>query len=213
MSDQNYSLLDRVLIAIDNGIRTVCATPNAARPSPAQEEHESDLTQEQRKHSAALMRINHTGEVCAQALYYGQAAASSSEQIKNTMLTAAQEETDHLGWCQERIQELNSHVSYLNPLWYLGSFTIGLIAGAISDKWSLGFVVETERQVEQHLKDHLQKLPTSDNKSRLILEQMCLEEAHHATVATSAGAIELPYGVKKLMKAMSKVMTTVTYYI
>jgi ubiquinone biosynthesis monooxygenase Coq7 len=210
---QQYSFLDRLLIAVDNGVRTLCASPEAIRPSPAQGQPADHLGLEAQKRSAALMRINHAGEVCAQALYYGQALATSSEQIKKSMLSAAQEETDHLAWCHERIQELNNHVSYLNPIWYVGSFSIGFIAGAISDKWSLGFVVETERQVEQHLKEHLEKLPEQDSKSRLILEQMCEEEAHHATVAMGAGAIELPLVVKKVMKAMSKVMTTTTYYI
>lgn len=212
MLKRHYSLLDRIVIAVDNGIRTVCSFPASARPSPAPNSDEV-LDKETQKHSAALMRINHSGEVCAQALYYGQALAASSEQIKNTMLTSAEEETDHLAWCQQRIQELNSHVSYLNPLWYIGSFTIGFIAGSISDKWSLGFVVETERQVEAHLKNHLKLLSLNDRKSRAILEQMCVEEAHHATVAMGAGAIELPWGVKSVMTAMSKVMTTAAYYI
>lgn len=213
MSTQHYSLLDRLLITVDNGVRTLFAAPVAIRPNPAQGKPSEELSAVERKTSGTLMRINHSGEVCAQALYYGQALTTRTAKTKNTLLEAAQEETDHLAWCQERLHELDDHTSYLNPLWYIGSFTIGMIAGAISDKWSFGFVVETERQVERHLKDHLSKLSPSDNKSRVILEQMCEDEAHHATVAIGAGAIELPYVVKKVMATMSKIMTTTTHYL
>jgi ubiquinone biosynthesis monooxygenase Coq7 len=210
---KHYSGVDRFIMAFDNGLRTLCKKAIATRSSPAQNLQESPLQNELQKKSAALMRINHTGEVCAQALYYGQAMVASTSQLRVSLLDAAQEETDHLAWCEERIEELNSHTSYLNPLWYVGSFSLGLICGAISDRWSLGFVVETERQVEQHLKEHLLKLSPDDQKSRAILEKMCEEEAHHATVALGAGAMELPDIVKTMMRAMSKVMTKTTYYL
>lgn len=200
-------------MAIDNGVRTLCAPAMTTRSSPATNQPEISLSKEAQKKSGALMRINHTGEVCAQALYYGQAMATTSSQLKHTLLQAAREETDHLAWCEQRIQQLATHTSYLNPLWYLGAFSIGLVCGAISDRWSLGFVVETERQVEQHLKNHLATLSQEDQKSRQIVEQMCQEEAQHATVALGAGAMELPDIVKSLMNIMSKVMTTTAYYI
>ncbi|MBA2653704.1 MAG: 2-polyprenyl-3-methyl-6-methoxy-1,4-benzoquinone monooxygenase [Gammaproteobacteria bacterium] len=208
-----YSFFDRLLIAVDNGVRSLFAQPISRRPNPAMIEQEPMLTPTERKQSAALMRVNHAGEVCAQALYYGQAITAKSIQTKNALLQAAEEETDHLAWCQERIEQLGNHTSYLNPLWYVGSFTIGLLAGIVNDKFSLGFVVETERQVEKHLQNHLTQIAPHDNKSRLILEQMCEDETHHATVAMSAGAIELPIFVKKIMAAISKVMTTTTYYV
>ncbi len=210
---KNYSGLDRFIMTIDNGLRTLCKKAVASRSSPAQHLSESTLPNELQKKSAALMRINHTGEVCAQALYYGQAIVANTSQLRTSLLNAAQEETDHLAWCEDRIVELNSRTSYLNPLWYLGSFSLGLICGAISDRWSLGFVVETERQVEQHLKEHLLELPRDDQKSRAILEKMCEEEAQHATVALGAGAMELPGVVKAMMRVMSKVMTKTTYYL
>ncbi len=208
-----YSLIDRLLVAFDNGVRTLFASPTSQRPSPASKNLDDiPLSQDVCKKSAALMRVNHAGEVCAQALYYGQAIATRSEYIKKALLQSAQEETDHLAWCQDRLKELNDHTSYLNALWYTGAFSIGLLMGVLSDKWSLGFVVETERQVEEHLQKHLKRLPVEDEKSRLILEQMRADEAHHATVALSAGAIELPNFVKTMMKIMSKVMTKTTYY-
>lgn len=213
MAKPNYSFLDQVLISIDNSLRTLWSKPHAQRIDPAQGLPEATLLPSERKQSGALMRINHTGEVCAQALYYGQALATHDIQVKTAMLQSAQEETDHLAWCEQRILELGDHVSYLNPLWYWASFSLGLLAGIAGDKWSLGFVVETERQVEKHLYNHLQKLPSFDHKSRAILEQMCADEAHHATVAMGAGARELPDPIKKGMKVMSNVMTKVTYYI
>lgn len=208
-----YSLLDRVLIAIDSGIRSFLVKPIPQRQSPATNAPDNILNSSEKKQSAALMRINHAGEVCAQALYYGQAMVAKSEITKKTLLQAAAEETDHLSWCQERIHELDDHTSYLNPLWYIGAFSIGLLAGLINDQWSLGFVVETERQVEKHLQNHLTQLPYADNKSRRILQQMSEDEAEHATNALSAGAIELPEVVKLLMKGMSKIMTKTTYYL
>lgn len=208
-----FSWLDQFIITIDNGVRALIVKPHANRPNPAKDQVEPHLCSQETKQSASLMRINHTGEVCAQALYYGQALVAKSEVTKNTLLQAAKEETDHLAWCKERIDELHDHTSYLNPLWCLGAFSIGLVAGFLDDKWSLGFVVETERQVERHLQKHLLQLPPGDVKSRVILEQMCEDEAHHATVAMGIGAAELPDFIKKLMRAFSKIMTTTAYYL
>lgn len=213
MSGIKYSWVDQLLIVVDNSVRALFATPIARRPNPGNNQEETVLCRDEKKHSAGLMRINHAGEVCAQALYYGQSLATQSETIKKTLCKAAEEEIDHLAWCQTRIEELNDHTSYLNPLWYFGALSIGLLAGMIGDRWSLGFVVETERQVEKHLQNHLSCLPQNDEKSRLILKKMCEEEAQHATVAMGAGAIELPTFIKGIMKVLSKVMTKTTYYL
>jgi 3-demethoxyubiquinol 3-hydroxylase len=159
------------------------------------------------------MRINHTGEVCAQALYQGQALTAHSRTVRYQMKTAAAEEVDHLAWCQQRLNELNSHTSYLNPLWYFGSFALGVTAGLIGDRWSLGFVAETEHQVVQHLESHLQQLPVDDKKSREIVEQMRQDEQQHATLARQVGASDLPAPVKVVMGMMSKCMTTITYWV
>jgi ubiquinone biosynthesis monooxygenase Coq7 len=159
------------------------------------------------------MRVNHSGEVAAQALYQAQGFTARSKSIQVSMQQSAIEEIDHLDWCQERLTELGSHTSFLNPLWYSGSFTIGALAGLLGDKWSLGFVVETENQVVAHLESHLQKLPVQDARSRAILEQMKIDEAHHASVAIESGAAELPEKVKKLMRLCSRVMTSTAYWI
>jgi 3-demethoxyubiquinol 3-hydroxylase len=209
----HYSLLDRFLIAADNATRALFTKPIALRQNPARDIEEAPLTATERKQSAAYMRINHTGEICAQALYYGQAITAKSLETQRALLTSAAEEMDHLAWCQDRIDELNARPSYFNLFWYLVSFKIGILAGIASDSQNLGFVVETERQVEQHLKHHLTMLSPDDVKSQVILQQMCEDEAQHATTAINAGATELPDFVKKLMRAMSKVMTTITYYI
>jgi ubiquinone biosynthesis monooxygenase Coq7 len=159
------------------------------------------------------MRINHVGEVCAQALYQGQATTARLDTVRDKMERAAQEENDHLAWCEQRLEELDSHKSYMNPLWYAGSFAIGAAAGMAGDKWSLGFVVETERQVVRHLEKHLGRLPAQDEKSRAILEQMKVDEAHHATTALQAGGAELPAPIKTAMRISSKLMTTLAYKI
>lgn len=213
MANRHYSLLDHLIMTIDTGMRTLMIAPKTMRTTPVSSKNKDELTDEDRKLSGALMRINHTGEICAQALYTGQAFAASSGELKKKLLSAAKEETDHLAWCQQRLTELNDHTSYLNPLWYMGALSIGIIAGAINDKWSLGFVVETERQVERHLTSHLEKLPANDLQSRAILNQMCQEEIQHANDAKNQGAIELPGFVKTIMKMMSGVMTTTAYYI
>jgi len=206
--------IDRLINGIDQAVRTVFGSPQVTeRPNPATNQPETELNETQSRHVAALMRINHTGEVCAQALYQGQALTAKLPKVRKSMERAAQEENDHLDWCESRIQDLHSHTSYLNPLWYAGSFALGAAAGLVGDKWSLGFVAETERQVVKHLDSHLAQLPEQDEKSRAILEQMKSDELHHATIAVEAGGADLPKPVKKAMATMSKVMTGTTYYI
>lgn len=215
MTTRHYSPLDALLVAANDALQTVFGSaPVSARTNPAAAHAPNEtLTDTEKRHAASLMRINHAGEIAAQALYQGQALTARESQVQEKMAHAAQEENDHLAWCQERLTELNSRKSLLTPAWYAGSFAIGALAGAAGDKWSLGFVVETERQVIRHLDEHLQKLPTQDARSQAILRQMRDDEAKHATMALAAGAAELPYPVKKLMTAVSKVMTTTAYWI
>jgi 3-demethoxyubiquinol 3-hydroxylase len=213
MTQPTFSFIDQVLITFDRALRTLSGQEVSQRPNPAADLPEPELHDDERNHSAGLMRVNHAGEICAQALYYGQALTARSSHVKKTLQQAAEEESDHLAWCQQRLAELNSHVSYLSPVWYFGSFTMGILAGAVGDKWSLGFVAETERQVEKHLQKHLSQLPSTDVKSRQVLEQMCMDEAQHATTAVAIGAAELPEFIKKWMAATSKVMTTVAYWV
>lgn len=210
---RNITPVDRLINGIDQAVRTVFGSPQVTeRPNPAARLPESELTESQTRHVAALMRINHTGEVCAQALYQGQALTAKLPKVRKSMERAAQEENDHLDWCESRINDLYSHTSYLNPLWYAGSFALGAAAGIAGDKWSLGFVAETERQVVRHLDSHLAQLPEQDDKSRAILEQMKTDELHHATIALEAGGADLPKPVKATMAVMSKLMTGATYY-
>ena len=214
MNSRNYNALDHLLINFDQAVRTVFGNPQVTeRKNPATKVEEQELTQEEVRLSAGLMRVNHAGEVCAQALYQGQALTAKLPDVRDSMERAAQEENDHLDWCETRLHELGSHTSYLGPLWYSGSFAIGAFAGIIGDKWSLGFVAETERQVVKHLESHLQRLPEKDEKSRTILEQMKVDEQHHATTAIEAGGAELPEPVKKLMGITSKIMTNTAFYI
>ena len=214
MSSRHYSPFDTLVIGMDNALRTVFGTPKVTeRKNPATEIPDNELTQEQQKHVARLMRINHTGEVCAQALYQGQAVTAKLPDVRDSMERAAMEENDHLDWCENRLKELDDRKSLLNPLWYAGSFVIGATAGIAGDKWSLGFVAETEKQVTAHLDDHLSKLPTQDEKSRAILNQMREDELHHATTALEAGGAELPFPIKTAMKLTSKVMTKTVYYL
>jgi ubiquinone biosynthesis monooxygenase Coq7 len=187
--------------------------PAPGRASPATDKPDAELSAAERELSGRLMRINHTGEICAQALYQGQAATARLSEVRGKMQQAAQEENDHLAWTEQRIRELGGHTSYLNPLWYAGSFAIGALTGAIGDKWSLGFVAETERQVVRHLEGHLQRLPAEDRKSRTILEQMRDDEGRHATVAIESGGAELPEPVRQVMRCSSKIMTRTTYWI
>jgi len=207
------SLLDNLIVEFDKGLRTVLAQAQTVRPFPDRNHAEPSMDEQEKRHAAALMRINHSGEVCAQALYNGQALTARNPATEAALREASQEETEHLAWCEKRIHELGSHKSLLNPLWYTGSFAIGALAGALGDKWSLGFLAETENQVGKHIEDHLQRLPQQDEKSRAILEQMKVDEAKHATTALNYGGAELPLPVKLAMKLTSKIMTRTAYWI
>ena len=213
MTARHLTLVDRVLIEAQRGLDSVLGRPAAQRPNPAGDDAEIILDADERRHAAGLMRINHVGEICAQALYSGQAAVARDEATRADLLAAAAEETDHLAWCAERLDELGSRPSLLNPVWYAGSYAIGVLAGLRGDGWNLGFVVETERQVEAHLAEHLQTLPEADLRSRAILQQMKADEARHADNAEQAGARVLPQPVPSLMAAASKLMKTVAYRI
>lgn len=191
--------LDSLIAAADQALRTLTTPPDAARPSPAADIPEADLTREARRDSIALMRVNHAGEISAQALYRGQSIMARSEETKRHLLQAADEEQDHLAWCAQRLEELDGRPSRLDPVWYAGSFLLGMAAGVPGDRVSLGFVAETERQVEAHLDDHLSKLSGDDARSKAILEQMSEDEAHHGTTAELAGGTELPYPVRRIM--------------
>jgi ubiquinone biosynthesis monooxygenase Coq7 len=212
MNQRRYSPLDRVFGQLDDALRTVFAAPQAARANPADGKHD-DSDAAARAHAARLMRVNHTGEICAQALYQGQAMTARLDAVREKMEQAAQEENDHLAWTAERIRELRSHTSYLNPLFYAGAFGIGAGAGLVGDKWSLGFLAETERQVVEHLTGHLGRLPPQDQRSRAIVEQMRADEGRHATLAVESGAAELPGTVKQLMRLASRVMTTTAHWL
>jgi 3-demethoxyubiquinol 3-hydroxylase len=214
MFTRRISVIDRFLEEADRALATAFgAAHEAERASPAKGIAEGKLDDDQRKHAAGLMRVNHTGEVCAQALYSGQAAVARDESTRTQLLHAAQEETDHLAWCADRLDALSSRPSLLNPLWYAGSFAIGAAAALVSDKVSLGFVVETERQVEAHLGEHLEKLPDADAASRAVVAQMQSDEARHGELAKRAGGIELPMPIPTLMKFASTVMKAVAYRI
>ncbi len=207
-------MLDRLIIELDKGLKTLAANAHSIRPHPDQNiAPTTELSADDKRHAGALMRINHCGEVCAQALYNGQALTAKNPETVRALEHASKEETEHLAWCEKRIHELGGRTSLLNPIWYAGSFTLGAIAGALGDKWNLGFLAETERQVGAHLNRHLDELPTADNKSRAILEQMKTDEAEHAATAIHLGGAELPSPVKAAMQAMSKVMTSTTYHL
>lgn len=216
MSSHNrqYSALDHFLFNIDTGVRTLLGAPEITeRKNPADKQVEAELSDTDKKLSGRLMRINHAGEVSAQGLYQGQALTAKLPEVRQQMVRAAQEENDHLDWCAGRCKELGTHVSYLSPFWYLGSLTIGAIAGKVGDKWSLGFVAETEHQVVRHLDSHLSQMSPEDNKSRAILEQMKEDELHHAVIAENAGGADLPAAVKRAMKITSTIMTRSAYYL
>jgi 3-demethoxyubiquinol 3-hydroxylase len=213
MNARTLTPLDRLLAGFERALETVAGAPEAARPSPAQDIDEAELDDAERRHAAGLMRINHTGEVCAQALYDGQAALARHEDTRAYLRQAAAEETDHLAWCSQRLKELDSRPSVLNPLWYAGSYAIGAVAALVGDPVSLGFVVETERQVEAHLEDHLDKLPAQDERSRAVLAQMQLDEIRHAQHAQTRGGIKLPRPIPTLMHLSSLVMKTVAYRV
>lgn len=211
---RNFSFWDRLCLNADQILRAL--TDNAkttAAPYPAKEIPELMLDEEQRKQSAALMRINHAGEICAQALYHGQAMVSRSPELQQQLQQAALEEGNHLAWCKERLNELHSYTSYLTPLWYAGSFCIGLLAGILGDKQSLGFIVETENQVEKHLAGHLDLLPSQDLRSYKIIEQMAQDEAKHRNDAMLLGATELPDIVKEAMTVTAKIMVKTAYWV
>ena len=214
MKTRKQTFLDRCIANTDQALRTLFGEPvGSGRDNPANPAVNSELSSTDKARSVCMMRVNHAGEVCAQALYQGQALTARRKETRDRMKQASDEENDHLAWCRQRIDELGGHTSLLNPLWYTGSLAIGAASGLIGDKWSLGFLAETEHQVVKHLDGHLQKLPADDNRSRLILEQMKLDEARHETSAHNAGAADLPEPVKKLMEMASRVMTTTTYRI
>ncbi|HWQ40011.1 MAG TPA: 2-polyprenyl-3-methyl-6-methoxy-1,4-benzoquinone monooxygenase [Burkholderiales bacterium] len=204
---------DRIIMRFDRMLRTLCAPAVSARPAPGSELPEAPLAQAERRRAAALMRVNHTGEVCAQALYEGQALTARSEAVREVMNQAAREEADHLAWTAARVSELGGRLSLLNPLFYGGAFALGAAAGFLGDRWNLGFLRETERQVEGHLQGHLSSFPEADRKSRAILEQMKVDEARHAATALAYGGAELPAPVRLAMRLASRLMTGTTYWI
>lgn len=213
-ANRQFSTLDHILINIDNGIRTIFGAPEVTeRSNPAADQPEGELSDSDKDLAGRLMRINHAGEVSAQGLYQGQSLTAKLPEIRQQMARAAQEENDHLDWCEKRCKELGTHVSLLSPFWYMGSLTIGAIAGKAGDKWSLGFVSETEHQVVRHLESHLAQLSPEDHKSRAILEQMKEDELHHAIIAEQAGGANLPAAVKLAMNITSKIMTKGAYYL
>jgi ubiquinone biosynthesis monooxygenase Coq7 len=208
--------MDQLLRVLDTALRTLAADAIASRPYPPQAlgtAPDGELSNEQKRLSAALMRVNHVGEVCAQALYASQALGTANGAVKAQLEQAAREETDHLAWTERRLQELGGRVSLLNPVWFAGAFAMGLVAARVSDRASLGFVVETERQVEQHLRQHLARLPADDHSSRAIVDQMATDEAAHGAAAQAAGAQALPWPVRGLMRVAAKVMTTTAHYL
>ncbi len=214
MTTRYYTSVDDLLINLDQAIRTLFGQPaTTGRPNPATAAPPAELPLEEQRLAARLMRVNHAGEVCAQALYQGQALTARLTTVRDRMERATVEENDHLAWCEARLQELDSQPSVLNPLFYAGAFTVGALAGVAGDRWSLGFVAETEHQVVEHLNAHLERLPSADQPSRAILEQMKEDEARHAANAMAAGGGRLPLPVRVLMKGVSKVMTETTYWV
>jgi ubiquinone biosynthesis monooxygenase Coq7 len=204
------SILDSAVIEFDRALRTVAGVSEAARPMPRSPQN-SDLGESERRQAAALMRVNHCGEVCAQALYQGQRLGSHSDSLKSALSKAAAEENDHLAWSAQRVRELGGRLSLLAPLWYAGSLALGYAAGRMGDEWNLGFLAETERQVEQHLQGHLERLSPNDDTTRAVIETMQREEAGHAKTAEALGARALPSPVRHAMRALARVMTTVSY--
>ncbi|MEQ1630169.1 MAG: 2-polyprenyl-3-methyl-6-methoxy-1,4-benzoquinone monooxygenase [Gallionella sp.] len=205
--------VDRFIVEFDKGLRTLFSQAHSARPYPDGELHDAPLDETEKKHAAALMRVNHTGEICAQALYQGQALTARDPQVQRRLELAAQEETEHLAWTAKRVHELGGHLSVLNPLWYSGSLAMGAFAGLLGDKWNLGFLAETERQVGEHLQSHLQKLPEQDEKSRAIVQQMYVDETAHADMAVELGGATLPQPVQLAMQLNGKLMTNTVYWV
>jgi ubiquinone biosynthesis monooxygenase Coq7 len=214
MTEYCYTAADRLILNVDNALRTLFGRPRGTdRPYPAEPLDDVPLGESERRHVAGLMRIDHTGEVCAQALYQGQALTARMPETRQRMERCAREENDHLAWCSARLDELGDRKSLLNPLFYAGSFVIGAAAGLAGDRWSLGFVVETERQVEDHLDDHLGQLPERDERTRAVLEQMKADEVRHAQVAKAAGGAELPAPIRTAMRLASQAMTRSVYWV
>ncbi len=214
MAERNYGVIDQLIIQFDRRLNVLFSLPHEAqRPTPADRVADVTLRESDRRCSEGLMRVNYAGEISAQALYQGQAITSRDPQVRATMQRSAGEEVDHLVWCKLRLNELGGRTSYLDPLWYLGSLTIGTLAGLAGDKWSLGFVAETERQVVEHLQGHLKRLPVQDMKSRAIVEQMAIDEARHGAIAQATGGVELPSCIKTIMRHCSKVMTSIAYWV
>ena len=214
MTRRHLSAFDRAIVQVDQALRTlVPGSSRPQRPSPAALVSETELADGERRHVAGLMRVNHTGEVCAQALYHGQALTARKPSVQHSMAAAAAEEVDHLAWCEQRLRELDSRPSLLNPVFYGMSFALGAAAGAVGDRWSLGFVAATEDQVCQHLRQHLTELPATDEKSRAVLGQMLTDEAQHATTAIAAGGVKFPRWAKRAMTQLSRAMTATTYRI
>ena len=212
IASRKFSPVDALMMQVDTGLRTLFGKPSITeRKNPEDTITEGELSTQEKELAGRLMRINHSGEVAAQGLYQGQALTAKLPEVKAKMERAAQEENDHLDWCEQRINELGTHTSYLNPIWYFGSVAIGATAGLAGDKWSLGFVAETEHQVVRHLNSHLEQISENDHKSRAILEQMKEDEGQHATVALEAGGANLPSPVKKFMALTSKIMTNAAY--
>ena len=207
------ALVDDIVVALDRGLRTLTIAPNAERPNPADDLPEQNMGDQQRAHAAGLMRVNHAGEICAQALYEGQALTARDEATRDALLQAAQEETDHLAWCEERLKELDARPSVLNPLFYVASYAMGAVTGLLGDRVSLGFVEATEDQVCKHLEAHMEQLPAEDDKSRAIIDQMHADEARHGAEAMAKGGAEFPRPVKDAMSLISKVMTETTYRV
>ena len=214
MTTRNYTPVDELLINLDQAVRTLFGQPaTTGRPNPTAAAPPAELPPREQRRAARLMRVNHAGEVCAQALYQGRALTARLTEVRERMERATVEENDHLAWCEARLRELDSRPSLLNPLFYAGAFAIGALAGAAGDRWSLGFVAETEQQVVEHLNAHLERLPAADQPSRAILERMREDEARHAATAMAAGAARLPLPVRALMKGVSKIMTQTTYWV
>lgn len=205
--------MDKLIVGFDRALRVVAGLASATRPSPAAEFEESVLDSSERRLSAGLMRVNHVGEVCAQALYDAQGQFSKNTKVRQKFAEASREEEDHLAWTAQRLEELGSHRSLLNPFWYVGAYILGAVAAKLGDARSLGFVVETERQVEKHLASHMDKLPLLDKKSKAIVEQMRIDEIAHGAAAQSMGASQMPAPIQKAMTTMAKIMTTTAYYI
>ena len=210
---RQYSWLDRCIEQLDAGLQTVFGQQQANRPDPAVQHEEAPLSVVEKRHAAGLMRVNHAGEVCAQALYRGQLVCVKTVKTKEMLQHACMEETDHLAWTDARLQALDSHRSYLNGFWYVNSFCMGALAAWAGDSWSLGFVEETEAQVAQHLQNHLQRLPQQDKKSRVVVSQMQADEEQHGAAANAAGGRYLPRPIRFLMRCHAKVMTTLSYYV